>query len=165
MKELPFENEFYRLWLLLSQTRSAVFKARHKKFGRYLHPNQAAALVAIWKYDGQATPAMLSRHLFLEPHTTSELITRMEKNGLVTKSRDETKKNVVRISITEKGREICSNLMHVDFIRDIMSSLTETQREQLRSCLEILYEAARKEIGEEGQKGGNYGHGNPEADT
>ncbi|OGO32479.1 MAG: hypothetical protein A2Z29_06660 [Chloroflexi bacterium RBG_16_56_11] len=81
MKELPFMDEQYRLWLLLSQTRSAVFKARHKKFGQYLHPNQAAALVNIWAYHGRTTPASLARQLFLEPHSASELIIRMEKKG------------------------------------------------------------------------------------
>jgi len=52
-------DEYYRLWLLLSQTRSAIFKVRHKKVGQYLHPNQAAALVSIWALDGQVTPAAL----------------------------------------------------------------------------------------------------------
>jgi DNA-binding MarR family transcriptional regulator len=151
MKELPFDNEFYGLWLLLSQTRSAIFKARHKKFGQYMHPNQAATLVAVWRYSGQATPAMLSRHLFLEPHTTSELITRMAKKGLIKKSRDKTRKNGIRVSITEKGREMCSNVMHADFIRSIMSSLSEAQRQQLQSWLTILNEAAQKELREEAQ--------------
>jgi hypothetical protein len=64
---LPLIDEYYGLWLLLSQTRAAVFKARHKMLGKYVHFNQAAALVNIWTNNGRATPAMLSRHLFLDP--------------------------------------------------------------------------------------------------
>jgi DNA-binding MarR family transcriptional regulator len=140
-------DDYYRLWLLLSQTRSAVFKVRHKKVGQYLHPNQAAALVSIWAHEGQATPAALSRRLFLEPHTVSELIIRMEKKGLVTKRKDKKKGNIVRVTITGKGRQVCRRAMGQDLIHDIMSSLTDEQREQLRSSLSVLYREVLKELG------------------
>lgn len=149
MVKLPFMDEHYELWLLLSQTRSAIFKARHKKFGRYMHPNQAAALVMIWRYDGQATPATLANLLFLEPHSISELVDRMQKKGLVTKTRDKTKGNMVRVSITEKGRKICSELVQADFVRGIMSELSASQRQQLGSCLSILCRTALRELGME----------------
>lgn len=142
-------DEYYRLWLLLSQTRSAIFKARHKKVGRYLHPNQAAALVSIWALDGRITPAILARRLFLEPHSVSELIARMQKKGLVTKTRDSKRGNVVRISITERGRDICKQVMGQDFIHKIVSVLSDEQRESLRSCLSLLYAEVSKELGVE----------------
>jgi DNA-binding MarR family transcriptional regulator len=150
VKKLPFMDEYYNLWLLLSQTRSAVFKARHKKYGQYLHPNQASALVAVWIYDGEATPARLARQLFLEPHSASELVNRMAKKGLVKKSRDTKRGNIVRISITEKGREICTQLIQADFIRGLISKLSDDQRGQLKASLSVLYRAALKELGMEG---------------
>jgi DNA-binding MarR family transcriptional regulator len=147
----PFLDEYYSLWLLLSQTRSAVFKARHKRVGQYIHFNQAAALVTIWGLSGQITPAVLSRHLFLEPHSVSELIIRMEKKGLVSKRKDTERENIVRISITEKGREFCLRAVQSDFIHHIMSSLSEKQRKQLRSYLSILFKKALKELDMEGE--------------
>lgn len=144
-------DEYYRLWLLLSQTRSAIFKVRHKKVGQYLHPNQAAALVSIWALEGQVTPAALARRLFLEPHTVSELIIRMEKKGLVSKTRDTKRGNVVRISITDKGRDVCIKAMGQDFIHKIISALSDDQREQLHTCLTLLYEKALQELGIEGE--------------
>ncbi|MCR4394549.1 MAG: winged helix DNA-binding protein [Dehalococcoidales bacterium] len=147
-ESLPLDKQ-YRLWLLLSQTRSAIFRARQKKVGSYLHPNQATALCTVWALNGQATPAMLSRMLFLERHTVSELISRMEEKGLVKKTRDPLKKNVVRISITEKGRKVGHDVIQLDFIRKIMSSLTEEQQEKLHEYLSILLKAAVKELGTE----------------
>ena len=48
IKDEQFPNERdYQLWLLLSQTRSALFKAREKKTGQHLHPNQATALITM----------------------------------------------------------------------------------------------------------------------
>jgi DNA-binding MarR family transcriptional regulator len=151
MSEKPVFDDYYNLWLLLSQTRSAIFKVRHKKVGQYLHPNQAAALVSIWAFEGRITPAALSRRLFLEPHTVSELINRMQKKGLVTKKKDRKKGNVVRISITKKGREVCRQAMGQDLIHQFMSLLSEEQRQQLRESLTVLYNEALKELGIEGE--------------
>ena len=144
-KSLVLDDQF-KLWLLLSQTRSAVFKVRHKKVGRYLHPTQAAALVTTWAFDGQITPARLSRILFLERHSVSELLTRMEEKGLIRKTRDSKRKNIVRIKITKEGREVCSRIMGIDLVSRIMSSLSEEQQEQLWTCLYILLSAAMKEL-------------------
>ena len=74
----------------------------------------------------------------------------MVKKGLVKKSRDNKRGNIVRISITEKGREICSQTVQADFIRGLISKLSEDQREQLKASLSILYRAALKELGMEG---------------
>jgi DNA-binding MarR family transcriptional regulator len=148
--DAPFPvDKTYDLWLLLSQTRSAIFRARQEKIGHYLHPNQALALCTIWAYRGQATPAMISRSLFLERHSVSELITRMEENGLVTKTRDEKKKNVVRVSITEKGRKVGNHVVQREFINGIIANLSIEQQEQLRSSLNILMQAAQKALGTE----------------
>ena len=57
----------------------------------------------------------------------------------------------VCISITEKGRKICSELVKVDFIRGLMSELSPRQRQQLWSCLSILFRAALRELGLEGE--------------
>ena len=141
----PSDNQ-YELWLLLSQTRSAIFRARQKYVGQYLHPNQTIALCIIWSHNGMATPALISRILFLERHSVSELITRMEANGLVVKTRDETKKNVVRISITAKGRQVGAEAIQMDFIKKIISVLKPEQQEQMRLSLSLLLKTAQQEL-------------------
>ena len=110
-----------------------------------------SVLVTIWGLNGQVTPATLSRHLFLEPHSVSELIIRMEKKGLVTKRKDTERENIVRISITEKGREFCLQAVQSDFIHHVMSTLSEEQREQLRTCLSTIFDEALKELGMEAE--------------
>ncbi len=147
MTEIPFLDKDYGLWLLLFRTRSALSKARQQKVGKYVHFNQAAALVTIWALSGKATPAQISRRLFLEPHTVSELVDRMEKKGLIAKKKDARRENVIRISITDKGREFCLQVVQADFVRQIINSLSETEKEQLLSCLRVLYSAALKELG------------------
>ena len=148
MKKLTL-SEDYRLWLLLSKTRSSIFKLRHKKVGQYLPPNQAAALVTVWLLDGQGTPLELSRQLFLEPHSVSELLDRMEKKGLVSKRKDPEKKNVVRLAITEKGQELSQKVMGEDLIHNLLSSLNSEEKEQLKLLLSKIYTNALRELGTE----------------
>jgi len=149
MSEQSFLNENYLVWVLLNQTRSAVFKAREREIGKYRYPNQAAALIIIWARDGKATPTLLSRYLFLERHSASELISRMEENGLVTKRRDEKLKSVVRISITAKGKKTCTHCMGMPYIDEMMSVLSERERTQLKKYLMILLQTACKKLGVE----------------
>jgi DNA-binding MarR family transcriptional regulator len=147
MEEFPPRDNYYGLWLLLSQTKSALFKAREKKIGHYIHHNQAATLVFIEAHKGKATPSMISQLLSLEVQSVSELLNRMEKKGLVIRSRDPDKKNVIRLALTEKGQEMAQKVMQLDFVRDTMSRLSEAQQEQLRACLTILLEGALEELG------------------
>jgi len=75
----------------------------------------------------------------------------MEKKGLVSKTRDSVRGNVVRISITDKGRDVCIRAMGQDFIHKIISTLSDEQRKQLETCLTVLYAEALKELGMEGE--------------
>jgi DNA-binding MarR family transcriptional regulator len=145
--EKPVLDKYYDLWLLLSQTRSAIFKVRHKKVGQYLPPNQAAALISIWRMEGRATPLVLSQRLFLEPHTVSEIVSRIEKKGLVTKEKDRHRGNTVRITITEKGIEVCKRAMGQSLIHEYISKLSAKQRESLQESLMVLYNAALNDLG------------------
>jgi DNA-binding MarR family transcriptional regulator len=142
-------DDYNKLWHKFSQTRAAIAKARQKRIGKYFHPNWGAALIRIWAKNGRATPGLLTQALFLEHHSVSELINRLEERGLVKRTRDPRKKNIVRLSITEKGRQDCYQAMQTDFITRIMSSISEEQREQLDAILTILLNEALKELGME----------------
>ena len=150
MNELKLDPD-YSLWRLLSETKSALFKAREKKIGHYVHANQAGVLVHIWFRDGQATISEMSKTVSREIHTVSELISRMEKKGLVTKTRDPKRKNVTHLAVTEKGREMAQEVIQIDFVRKMISTLSAEQQRQLSSILNILLKAAQKELGIEGQ--------------
>ena len=148
MKKLELSEE-YRLWLLLNRTRSSIFKLRHKKVGQYLPPNQAAALITVWQLDGRATLLEVSRQLYLEPNSVSELVDRMEKKGLISKRKDPDKRNVVRLTITEAGQRLCEKVIGEELIQDLISSLNEKEQKQLWSLLRKVYQASLKELGAE----------------
>ncbi len=143
-------DEDYNLWVLLSQTRHAMFKASQKELEQYnISPSRAAVLFVIEAMDKKPTVTEISRWVFREAHTISELLSRMERDGLVRRVKDLDKKNMVRIELTEKGRKAHSQTMKQDSISRMMSSLSKEERLQLGSYLGKLRESAFKEIGME----------------
>ncbi len=65
---------------------------------------QYLALIALTRRDDQ-TVSELGESLFLESNTLTPLIKRLEAAGFVTRRRDSTDERVVRVALTEKGRE------------------------------------------------------------
>ena len=143
MSKLPTEDRDYELWVLLTQARAALSRARRKELHRHnITTRQSAVLFVIQAIGGKATPGEIARWLLREPHSISELLSRMEKDGLVRKIKGLDKKNVVRIVLTEKGRKAYDKSVVRESIHEIMSSLSEEERQQLRSCLQKLRDKA-----------------------
>lgn len=138
-EEVLSEDEDYSLWVLLHQTTDTVSRDREKELNQYGIPiRQVATLSIINAIGGRATPTEIARLLFRRPHTVSSILKRMEKDGLVTKTHDSERRNVVRVALTEKGRQAYHDSIKRDSIHNVMSCLTAEERQQLRSCLEKL---------------------------
>ena len=152
MKSMPSLDENYDLWSLLAQTRQLMLKARQKELDKCnVSSRHIYVMQVIDKIGHNATPAEISRWLWSEPHSVSELLSRMEKLGLVRKSRDLGIKNLVRIEVTEKGRELCHQAAKTETVHNIMSSLSEEECQQLRSHLMKLRRKALEKLGVEGE--------------
>jgi DNA-binding MarR family transcriptional regulator len=142
------EDEDQDLWLLLTHTRYAVFRAREKELQRYgVSPEQVSLLFTVQALGSKATPAALSRHILRQPHTVSALVDRMARRGLVKKVKDLDRKNLVRVVLTEKGQKTYELSTKRGPIHRIMSELSEKEKDVFRDYLVRLLAKARKEIG------------------
>jgi len=74
------------------------------------------------------------------------LLNRMEERGLVKRSKDLHKKNLVRIALTDKGEEAFVAACQTSAISRLMSALSEEQRERLAECLWVLRGKALDEL-------------------
>lgn len=128
-----------QLWALLHRTSDALSKARSKELrGSGISAMQVAVIFFTNIIDGVATPGEISRWLFRESHTISELLRRMEKKGLIKKFKHTTKKNVVGIRITEKGNRMYEEAMKRESIKGLISTLSSEEQEQLSFLLSKL---------------------------
>ncbi len=142
------QDKYHDLWLLLTHTRYAVFRAREKELQRYgVSPEQVGLLFVVQALGEKATPAAISRHILRQPHTVSALVDRMAKSGLVQKVKDMERKNLVRVVMTEKGKKSYQLSTKRGPIHRIMSVLDEDESKKFKATLEKLMDRARKEIG------------------
>lgn len=150
MKEFDPTDLDYNLWLFLAQVRTVMLRARQMEVSRYgITASQASVLFVVNALGDKAMPAEISRWLFRQSHSVSGILNRMEKQGLVRRVKDLGKKNLVRVVLTEKGREVYANCTKREAMHRIMPSLSGEQRQQLIACLENLRDATLKYLGEE----------------
>lgn len=138
-----------QLFLLLRQTHGLMYKAIEDelRLSGSVPYTQAAVLFVVKAIGEQATPAQISRWLIREPHTVSTLLVRMEKQGLLRKTKDLERKNQVRVTLTEKGEEALRKGMKEETtISKIMSRLSNEEQDCLRAHLETLRSKALEEL-------------------
>ncbi|MFC1945017.1 MarR family winged helix-turn-helix transcriptional regulator [Chloroflexota bacterium] len=144
----PVEKQYFELWDLIHRTRHALFTARTKELSQFgVLPRQVAALHIIKSINGPATPAEISRRMFRRPHSISGLLNRMEKEGLIRKAKDMSRKNMVRVTLTEKGEKLYDLSTKRELMHRVFSNLSDEQCKQLMSSLKIILNKAYEEPG------------------
>ncbi len=138
----------YQLWAMIRQTRDAMIKARDKELEKMnLSSIQAALLFTVQDIGPAATPAEISRRLVREPHSISGLLSRMEKQGLIKRAKDLPKRNMVRISLTDKGKTLFEYTTRRVTMHEVLSVIDDGERKALRDILQKLRNKALKMSG------------------
>jgi len=99
-------------------------------------------------YQIPLTPAEISRSLFRESQTIAGLLSRMEREGLVTRDGKRKGKPYTEVEATARGEELCSSGVEVlvSTIRNITSCLSPEELEQLLKLLRKIREKALDEL-------------------
>jgi len=89
---------------------------------------QFIARALLWAQDGQ-TVGELGQKLFLQSHTLTPMLKRLEMLGYIKRSRDSADERQVRISLTEAGRRL--RLQAPDIVRSVRNA-TGLQDKQVK---------------------------------
>jgi DNA-binding MarR family transcriptional regulator len=156
-KKFPSKDQDYALWYLIVYMRRSMYRAREKElFQMGLTPEQASVLFIVQNTGPRVTPADISRYLLREPHSVSGLLDRMEKDGLIKKVKDLERRNLVRVAITEQGKEALRKSTRRESIHRIMSCLSPGERRDVKVSLEKLWNKALEELGGEARAPFNF---------
>jgi DNA-binding MarR family transcriptional regulator len=155
---MKIEDRDYDLWLLLARTHYRVKQARTNELRNYgISPEQAGILFYVQNNKDNAKPSDLARWMLREPQTITSNINGMVKKGLIKKTQDKIRKNVVRLSLTEKGEKAYVQSIKRDSFHRILAVLTEEQRQALLNTLHDLLRSVQIETQE-------YHHSESESD-
>ncbi len=140
------DNDF-RLWGLLSHARDAIFKARGAELARYgVSSVETFALFVLNELGEMANAAEVSRMMYREHNTVSALLVRMEKKGLVERVRDPNRKNIWRVSLTERGAAACKGAMQMESLHVAFSDISDTDKQRLLVQLRSVRDKALSQL-------------------
>ena len=143
MEKLISRNSSMYSRYLIGKVRHYMNRARQKELRPIdISPRQATILFILNSLGRKSTLTELSKHSDRQINTLSQQITRMEKNGLVRKVRETPKSALISFELTEKGTEIYNKSVETSSVEQIMSVLTEEERQQLISLLKKIAAAA-----------------------
>ena len=143
MVEIASRNSGVYARLLMGRAWHAMLNARQKEVAPYhVFPRQAYLISILYKLGHKATLSELAKYAGRGINTLSTELKIMEKDGLVKKTRQTPKSNLLTIEITEKGIETYRNTKKSKSEKAIMSVLSEEECQHLISLLNKIIQKA-----------------------
>ena len=140
-------NDRQAVWQLMSRTTDAIRKVRDRELEQHgISARASAVLFTALRQGPEATPASVSQELILQPHTVSEQLMRLEKEGLLRRLNDTKRKNIVRIRVTQKGWELYRKTAVRRSSAIIMGTLNAEERRVLWAFMARLRSAAARRL-------------------
>ncbi len=147
MKKHALENQDFASWVFMARTRDAIFRNRMKELRKHkLSARQSSVLIVLEELGEKATPVEVSKWVFREPHSVSDFLKRMERGGLVKRIKDLDRKNMIRVEVTDKGREAVHNAKKMESVHKIMATLSKEEHQQLKAIMQKLWNKALEEL-------------------
>ena len=144
VKECPY--------YLISRVSLVVTSALKKAFAgagvEQVKPAYLCALMSLWQEDGLKV-IELGKKAGLEPSTMTGLLDRMERDGLVSRTTDPRDRRVLRINLTETGRQLRDPVLKIAdrVITEIFAGIAEDDISQTKNLLrQVLANAHKKSI-------------------
>ena len=122
---------------LYRATQAIIASYREHLSATGLTYTQYLVMLVLWEV-GETNVSLLSSQLGLNSGTLTPVLKRMEKQGLLTRKRDQDDERVVRVRLSEQGRKL--RLLVRDARRKVVTDtgLTKQQIAQLRQDLHYL---------------------------
>jgi MarR family transcriptional regulator for hemolysin len=137
----------YDIWVLLSIVYHMTAKLRRLELVKHnVMPVQAYILFILHALGGEASPTEISRYAYEHKSAISDILIRMEKQGLITKTKTLNGRGRVIVKMTERGEEALRLSSERELLRKVMSCLTPGNIKQLESCLELLRDNAINQL-------------------
>lgn len=137
----------YTLVAQITQVADILVKVRERELLPQNLSATAASILFLVDVMGEGvTPARITRMMLREPHSTSGILMRMEVHGLIKRTKDMERKNLIRITMTAKGEKALKQAMKLDGTARVLARLTASQQKELKAILAVLKEAGVKEL-------------------
>ncbi|MDD5095335.1 MAG: MarR family transcriptional regulator [Dehalococcoidia bacterium] len=126
-----------KLWMRINLAKHMLSMERASELKpMQISPIQATTLIAIKAARNPVNMAQLSYWLGCSPPTTTRLLDRMEKAGLLERKRDGKNRKEVNVHLTNMGESVFEKVVHSQAVRDAFQVLDPNEQAQLLASLE-----------------------------
>ncbi len=147
LRSRKIKDKEYDLWILISRVYHMIAKLRNMELNKYdILPVQAYILYIIQALGNETNPAEVSKYVYQQRSSVSDILNRMEKQGLITKTKVTGGKGRILVKMTEKGRKTLQLSSKREYLHSVMSALAEEKCRQLESALEIVRDKAIEKL-------------------
>jgi DNA-binding MarR family transcriptional regulator len=110
-------------------------------------PPQLDALLVLRDF-GELTMGELCQKMFLACSTATDLIDRMERNGLIERVRDTADRRVIRLKVLAKGTSVIDQVLEArrSYLVNILAEIDVADKERLIQSLEQLNYLMTREV-------------------
>jgi DNA-binding MarR family transcriptional regulator len=137
----------YDIWILLSRVYHLIAMLRKLELSEYnILPVQSYILFIIKALGNETTPSKISEYVYQQRSSISDILNRMVKQGLIRKTNKSGGNKRVIVTLTAKGEKALTLSKNREYLHKVMLSLTEEEKGQLESAMEILRDSAVNEL-------------------
>jgi DNA-binding MarR family transcriptional regulator len=143
-------HDALHIWSLFQQTYLLAFRHLEQVTSREgLSHSQAAALAVLSAADHALPLSHVARYLTQEAQSTTELADRLERRGLVRRTRDARDRRLVLLELTPEGREVYERIRPglVEGGEQLFGGLGDSERTRLAELLAPMRKHAAALLG------------------
>ena len=145
MNKTTKSESSFELWRLIGKVNHSILLIRQRELRQHHIPvRQLQVLAAINDMGSATTLSELAKHVEREPNVMSKTTVVLENDGLIKRIKKTHKSNILTLELTEKGRSLIKVSRQSESVEGIFSSLSETERRQLKSMLNKVYSGTQK---------------------
>ena len=136
MNKAALSEANFDLWLLIGHVSHSIILVRQRELRQYGIPvRQYQVLCSIQDLGPKATLSDLAKQVEREVNVISRQAVRMEKDGLIKRTKSMPKSNLLKLELTKKGLDMIKIGKQSKSIDTIFSFLTREERQQMESIL------------------------------
>jgi len=140
----------FKMWILIGDLHHNMVLVRQKELDKYnISTRQLRILRLIEGLGPEARLSEIAKILQRKIDVVSRQAVMMEKDGLIKRIRDKPKSRLLRLELTEKGQELLNNIHRSKGMNEVLSVLTEKERQEIYSALNRVMTKLNKYSAEE----------------
>ena len=145
MNKTTKSESSFELWRLIGKVNHSILLIRQRELRQHHIPvRQLQVLATINDMGSAATLSELAKRVEREPNVMSKTTVVLENDGLIKRIKKTHKSNILTLELTEKGRSLLKVSRQSKSVEGIFSSLSETDRRQLKSMLNKVFIGTQK---------------------